>query len=320
MKFHHALLFALTIPACTGTGAGSKATQDRFSSLAVETSEEAAKQYTSFPSYWGRGLAELNRYEVKKGRYSEQHEGEAVFVFVTEDFDTVKQVKSDTGRDEGATTVLKLNAYERFYTGIYPYTILSSIFSPTSEALAQNEPYKIMATVQEWCGATWLQLNKNEEGYAGKGMSYFQSQGDRTFQLAKGHYEDSVWNTIRLNPASLPTGKIEMVPPMAFASLMHIEIKAYEVQASLKENQDSPYSDKKLSVYHLSYPALQRTMAFHFETVFPHRIFGYEETKKSFKGQVLKTTGRLTHSIMLDYWNKHNQIDGAYRDALGLQY
>ncbi len=286
----------------------------------IETSEEAATLHTTFPSYWGRGLAELNRYELKKGRYNDQHDGEVVFVFVTEDFNTKTQVKYDSGDRQDVQKVLKLNAYERFYTGVYPYTILSSIFSPTNPDLAFPEPYKMMSNVQEWCGASWLQVNQNDEGYKARGFSYFQSEGDEEFQISNTHFEDSIWNAIRINPASLPIGKTQMVPPLTYARLMHIKLKAYNVEASLEINQSSEFSGKKISIYTLNYPELKRQFTFHFETEFPHRIFGFKEKKITYSGSELETSARLTKSIMLDYWNKNNKSDAPYRKALGLQF
>ncbi len=315
------ILFILFVISVTSLSCTSAAKDDLSSvEVPVETTDDAAKSHTTFPSYWGRGLAELNRYELKKARYSEQHEGEVVLVFVTEEFNTKSQVKYDSGERTDVVPILKLNAYERFYTGVYPYTILSSIFSPTDSELPFPAPYKMMSNVQEWCGAAWIQLNQNDDGYRARGFSYFQSEGDRDLQIPNGAYEDSLWNAIRINPATLPTGKTKMVPPLNFIRLMHVPIRLYSVDATLKTDQESEYAEKKVSTYTLDYPELQRQFTFHFETEFPHRIYGFEETKIALSGRELTSSGRLTKSIMLDYWNKHNNKDAPYRNALGLEH
>ncbi|MCA9563537.1 MAG: hypothetical protein KC561_08610, partial [Myxococcales bacterium] len=87
----------------------------------------AASEHPSFDTYWYQGLAELNRYSLQQSRYGEIHEGEAVLIFVTEDFDTELQVKWDHGNRDNVVSVLKTNAYRRFYTGLYPYTMMTSV-------------------------------------------------------------------------------------------------------------------------------------------------------------------------------------------------
>ena len=83
-----------------------------------------------FNEYWFQGLAEISRFELEQARYNEIHKGSAVLIFVTEEFLIDKQVKSEQGRKPGAVSVLKLNFVKNFNTGIYPYSIMSSIFTP----------------------------------------------------------------------------------------------------------------------------------------------------------------------------------------------
>ena len=72
--------------------------------------ESFAAQYPAFDSYWYQGRAELTRYALRQARYGDQHDGEAVLVFVTEDFLTGLQVKQEHGDSPNAISVLKLNA------------------------------------------------------------------------------------------------------------------------------------------------------------------------------------------------------------------
>ena len=62
--------------------------------------------------------------------YGDVHDGEAVLIFVTEDFLPKLQVKQEVSDAPDAISVLKLNGYRRFYTGIYPYTVMTSSFTP----------------------------------------------------------------------------------------------------------------------------------------------------------------------------------------------
>jgi hypothetical protein len=83
----------------------------------------------AFKKQWYAGLAEISRYELKQARYSDVHDGDAVLIFVTEDFMTKDQVKHERGDGE-RVSVLKLNFSRNFTTGIYPYSMMTSTFTP----------------------------------------------------------------------------------------------------------------------------------------------------------------------------------------------
>ena len=68
-------------------------------------------------AYSGGGF---ERVGGRHGRGGEEHAGDAVLIFVTEDFLPKLQVKREVSEAPDAISVLKLNAYRRFYTGIYP--------------------------------------------------------------------------------------------------------------------------------------------------------------------------------------------------------
>jgi hypothetical protein len=59
----------------------------------------------AFKKQWYAGVAEITRYELKQARYRDVHTGDAVLIFVTEDFLTDKQVKHERG-DGPSTSVL----------------------------------------------------------------------------------------------------------------------------------------------------------------------------------------------------------------------
>lgn len=130
--------------------------------------------FTEWGNYWFQGKAEISSFDLVQYRYGEAREGEAVLIFVTEDFSRKKQVKLDepekAGRDK--MSVLKMNQTRDFVTGIYPYHMMLSAFTPTQE---KSYGLKFTASSQEWCGQTFTQLNKNgEASYQGKLFSYFE--------------------------------------------------------------------------------------------------------------------------------------------------
>ena len=114
-----------------------------------------------FSTYWYQGKAEVNRYALTQARYGEMRNGDALMVFVTEDFLVNEQVKFEGGSKSPKTGVLKLNWIERFNTGIYDYSLMTSVFSPVD----QSPVLKVTCSVQDWCGQAFVQLNQRKDGY-----------------------------------------------------------------------------------------------------------------------------------------------------------
>jgi hypothetical protein len=273
----------------------------------LETSEAVAAEHPTFDRYWYRGKAELNRYEVQQSRYGALHPAEAVLIFVTEDFLKTKQVKFEgKGDAKDAVSVLKLNSYRRFYTGIYPYTLMTSVFSQAKRP--KEAPLKLTFTATEWCGQSFMQLNRRANQFQIEERSYFEGEGDSESMLPVTLVEDALWTRIRQDPGSLPLGRIELLPAAQHVRLDHVPLKPMAAQASLSPEQQGKRT------YHLKYDS-GRELWLTFETRFPHRITRFEETPK--RGAPT-TRATLTRSIMLPYWEKNGPDDGAYRKALGL--
>ncbi len=74
----------------------------------------------------------MSTYDFLQNRYGEERTGEAILVFVTEDFSASKQVKLDNSAEAGKDKVpiMKLNHIRRFVTGIYDYSMTLSVFTP----------------------------------------------------------------------------------------------------------------------------------------------------------------------------------------------
>ena len=271
-----------------------------------------------FKAYWYDGKAELTRYQLEQARYGEVHKGDAVLIFVTEDFWTDKQVKYESGkRTDKVVPILKLNFTRKFFTGIYPYSMISSIFSPIDE---RQPTLKVTTSSQEWCGHTFSQLNLKNNKYQGKLFSYFQDEGDRDFSVNKALLEDEIWTKIRLNPAGLPTGAIQLIPNSQFLRLRHQETGVENAAASLEDFQDAALSDKPLKKYRIDYKDFKRVLEITFEATFPYTIVAWEEqTESGFQNpQILTTRGIRTHSVNSPYWGQHSLEDAKLRKELGL--
>lgn len=267
---------------------------------------------SEFGDYWYQGKAELANYDLLQVRYGEVRNGHAVLIFVTEDFSKNKQVKLDnpSQNQSDVIKVLKLNSTRKFTTGIYPYSTMTSVFTPVYFNENKNT-VKLTTTSQEWCGHTFLQANLKGDQYKIHGFSYFESEGDLEYAVENVLMEDEVWSRLRLNPNQLPTGEMEMLPGSLYCRFKHIEFRPSRANVTMNENED------ETKTYEISYPDLQRTLKIHFNTKFPFQIQGWEETYPV-GGQLMTTKANLKKAIQLDYWNNNSNDDAHWREELGL--
>jgi hypothetical protein len=272
----------------------------------IETKQPQTKLSQTFKDYWYAGEAEITSYKLEQARYGEMRSGNAVLVFVTEDFLPEAQVKADNYND-GNIPILKLNATKKFNTGIYPYSIMQSTFYPVAN---NQHAIKISASVQEWCGHVYTQLN-NRSQFEITSHSYFQGEADQSLKIEKSWTENELWTKLRIDPKTLPVGDISVIPSLEFTRLKHKDIKAYNAFANMKNG-----------TYTLNYPELNRTLKINFSTEFPYDILGWEETIQSGFGnaaQTLITKATKLETIKSAYWNKNSNDDESLRTTLKLQ-
>ena len=306
------LLVGLMVVLCVLTGLTSGC------GLVQDGTESAGEDPVSFGDYWYQGKAEITSYTLKQVRYGELHDGNAVLIFVTEDFSAQKQVKLDRPDEAGddAVKVLKLNALRNFNTGVYPYTVMTSAFTPVDRD-RYPRALKITTSVQEWCGHAFVQLNRLDDQYYVQQYSYFESEGDLVKDLEDAIPEDELWATIRLNPDDLPTGEITMIPGSLYQRFEHTAWRTVKATAILMPDVKQP----DLMIYNLVYyPDLNRTLTIRFKRDFPHEIESWEEVEFASDGKTeeLVTTAVLNRRLMLDYWTKNSVVDVKLRGQLGL--
>lgn len=268
--------------------------------------------HQDFGDYWYQGQAEITRYQLDQARYGEMRDGDAVLIFVTEDFLRDAQIKKEFG-DDPADSVLKLNYTKKFLTGIYPYSIMMSVFTKADQA-APSTP-KVSFSSQEWCGHMYMQLNRTQKGYDALMHSYFQAEGDSNFTLPDVLLEDEIMTRIRVNPASLPTGNLQAVPSSEYVRLRHKPMEAQAATATMNLITDETFGEDELAVYRLAFKESGRELAVYFESQWPYKIAGWRE-KASADG--LTTTAVATNRIMSPYWGKNSNDDTSLRGELGL--
>ena len=259
---------------------------------------------SEFKSYWFDGTAEISSYALEQSRYGAPREGTAVLIYVTEDFLPDKQVKANQ-KSESTQTVLKLNRTKNFLTGIYPYSIMTSIFS----RLGQSRPLvKTTTSIQEWCGQAYLQLNRRE-GLEVKSHSYFEGEADQNFQFKDALTEEELWVWIRTQPDRLPQGTLELLPSFEFIRLKHKPLQLYQTEAVLEQNDT-------LHTYSLTYAELQRKLSISFTKEAPHTILDWTEEDLKNPNQI--TRAQIKKTVKLPYWKLNKLGDDQFRDSLGL--
>jgi len=269
-----------------------------------------------FGAYWFQGRAEISRFSLEQARYGEIHKGDAVFIFVTETMNPTLQVKADNP-EAGDVPVLKLNATRKFNTGIYPYSVMISTFSPL-DFRKYPVPLKMTTTVQEWCGHVFVQMNLRDNQYKVQSRSYFEKESDKDFSITPVLSEDGLWNLIRLAPDTLPQGEFTLLPGAVHTRFLHRPITPRKALGSLKASREKSLEGNDLLSYKIIFPKDKRALTIHFEQKFPHRVQGWEDTRKTPDGRELVTRAKRTHTIMSDYWRKNKNTDRKLRNKLGL--
>lgn len=281
----------------------------------------------NFRAYWFGGKAELNHYRLDQAQYGAMNPGEAVLIFVTEDFRTDEQVKSETeASHDRSVPVLKTNYIRRFKTGVYDYSLFTSVFTPIDNPAFPNTQ-KVSTSGQEWCGHSYVQVNYKNNGFRVSGRSYFEQEVAEDYDVDEAVLEDELFNRIRLNPAALPTGDIHLITGTQAARLRHKRLASLPATATLdtvratewvRTHAPSPAASQAVA-YLVDYKEDGRTLLVVFETAFPHRILGWEDTYKT-KDRLLTSRAVLTNSLQSDYWTHNTPADSTLRSQLGVGF
>ena len=299
--------FVITILSCKQQKPSVDLAENNVTSIEkLEDSKTFKEPSQQLKDYWYKRQAEITSYKLEQARYGEMRDGEAVLIYVTEDFLPNIQVKADRQNNTNIP-VLKLNATKNFNTGIYPYSIMQSVFFPVNNI--QNA-LKVSSSIQEWCGQAYTQLN-NRAQFEIMSHSYFEGEADENLKLDKAILENELWTKLRIDPKGLPTGNLEIIPALEFIRLKHVPIKAYKATVELKDDN-----------YTITYPDLNRTLSINFNTAFPFEILSWEESFKSGYGpnaKIMTTKATKLESIQSAYWGKNSNADLDLRKTLGLK-
>jgi len=216
-------------------------------------------------------------------------------------------------------TVLKLNMLKKFETGIYDYSIMTSVFTPIDY---RKQPYtlKVSFSSQDWCGQVFGQLNLRNRTLEYQWRSYFESEGDEEGTVEATYFEEDIWTRIRLEPQTLPLGEVELIPSQEYLRLNHRPFKAYKAKGDLSLLVTDNKTGKEYYVYRLHFPELARTVTWRCESTFPYSIVSMEEEIKNRDGQIETTAVKLRETIKSSYWNLNGTEHSRMRDSLGVKF
>ena len=284
---------------------------DRSGSIIANDTNDYAPS-SQWKKYWYAGKAEITTYVLQQSRYGEIHAGNLTNIFVSEDFSPAKQVKLDDpgGAGSAKIKVLKLNQVVKFVTGIYPYSMMLSSFSPI-DINRYPHAIKVTASSQEWCGNSFFQLNNRNNKYYVEQRSYFEKEGDQDLAIEPILLEDELWNLMRIDPTRLPKGEYPVLPGSLYLRFSHHPIAPVKARLSMI-SKDSNF------IYTISYPKLNRILNITFQKDFPYRITEWNDSYPGIDGKLLATTAVINKTMMIDYWVKHKNIDSSLRADLGL--
>ncbi len=310
------LLILLALLGCEQPNTAEKAVALASLNEAKEAAEASSFSGT-LSDYWYQGKAEVNTYDLEQSRYGELHPGEVVLIFVTEDFLTDKQVKNDTYRSKASAPIFKTNKLSRFTTGLYDYSMMVSVFTPTQTDRLPHT-LKVTNSVQDWCGQTYSQLNHTSgQNWKTQMRSYFEQEGDQEGSVVATWLEDELMNRLRIDPAGLPLGEQRVLPSLGYLALVHQPFEAVVATTSLAAYSGSTFSGTNLQVYRLAYPSAERVLEIVFEAQAPYRIVGWTDTYPS-RGKQLRSTAKLRKSELLPYWEMNAASMATQRPSFGL--
>lgn len=266
----------------------------------------------SFWDHWGDGQAEIATYAGTQIRYGEPREARLVLIYVTEPHDRRTFVKDDDVAEQNRIQVMKLNRALKFQTGVYPYTVMTSVFSPVADwGRPRFQPGKITLTSQEWCGHVFHGL------WAGPGQarqmmhSYFAGEGDdaSTIDLPDGTlYEDALPIQLRELDGAFNDGERwegHLVPSLWHRRRAHSEVDTVEATIS---REQTTLDETPVTRFTVEMP--DRSTVYDVGRDEPHHLLRIKHSGG--------TVFRLDEVDRMAYWRMNGRGDAEKRRRIGL--
>ena len=278
---------------------------------------------TDFYAYWGDGKAELNTYQVVQPRYGELRQGHGVLVFVTEDLNRNTLIKVETPTPaQDRRYALKLNNVLKFNTGIYDYSVMTSVFSfVESQGGKGFEFAKVSLTAQEWCGHVFDEVRLAPDGLRGRLLSYFEAEGNRDYRLEHTNAfasEDHLLIRIReLQGEIMQSGdsrQVELLPSLWQLRRTHADhalVSAVLHKGQVEQLHRGGRSERVVP-WRWTVGEGKRSVTVWVGADYPHRIVRWRSSEGG--------SGELLTSIRQPYWKLNSNVDEALRQRLELPW
>lgn len=286
--------------------------------LGISLCGAASISAADFYAYWGDGKAELSSYRVVQPRYGELREGYGVMIFVTEDIHPQTYIKLDAPRaNPDRLYALKLNHVLKFATGLYDYSVMTSVFSQVEGGAHPFDLRKISLSAQEWCGHVFDEVLFRGDEAEGRLNSYFEGEGRRDYEFDLPEvFESEDHLLVRIRELQRPfmaegaTRKMALLP-----SLWHFRQVHRPHQLVPGEIAKGGVAAVEIGgELHTAVPwTLEigaRTRTLWTERAYPHRILRWEDSDGG--------RGELRRTIRVPYWELQGNRDAFYRRELGI--
>lgn len=273
------------------------------------------KASKAFWNHWSDGRAEVSGYRVKVSRYGELRQGQVALIYVTEPMDRRTWIKDDSGKvpKQHRAVVLKLNHMLNFHTGIYPYSVMTSVFSPVNGIGRERfAPVKIAFSAQEWCGHVYHQVRPRADRFESRIHSYFGSEGDGRKVVTTPPnplYEDALLIQIRELDGRFNNGRDwsgYIVPSLWETRKKHVPLKA--VPATITRH-DAVRDGVRVTRFTVQYNGFVRVVDV--EKRFPKRILGWSTSRGE--------TAELLKTARLAYWKLNGPGQERHLARIGFE-
>ncbi len=122
---------------------------------------------------WDHGLAQVCLYEGQRLKYGQLVPSTMEMITVREAFDPERLVKATDPDAPDVLPVMKMNLLRSTRTGTYEYRQMASVFVHRDTAAL----HKLVATSQEWCGGSFVELERRGDEATLRISNYFPGEG-----------------------------------------------------------------------------------------------------------------------------------------------
>jgi hypothetical protein len=271
---------------------------------------------SGFWEWWGDGRGELSGYRLTLPRYRESREAELALIYVTEPHDRRSWIKDDDARGRDRVEVLKLNSNAFFLAGIYPYAVMTSVFSPVDRYRDEAfQPVRIVHSAQEWCGAYSHMVWPGPDRFRSLRLSYFAGEDERVADVPVDRgtlYEDALLIQLRELDGPFAGGEDWegwLVPALWRVRAGHGDPGPVQARIT-RARAVRETADGSVPVTRFTVTAGEYRRVLDVEVDHPRRIMGWTASDGE--------EAELLASERLPYWQLNRLGDESWREVLGL--